>query len=172
MPYFTHEFTAPLVIHRIGHLRYRVVFPPEHLERELPFGTAPRLRMTGEVNDYPIDAAWLPAGEGAAGGHYLLLSAAFCKTAGLELGQPVDVRFNLADPDAVNVPDELAEALRQAGRRANREWTSLTPGKQRGLCAHVASARTTPTRVKRSAMIVEALAEGRDPLPHPSRRKR
>jgi hypothetical protein len=168
--YYRHTFTGPLVIHRIGHYRYRAVFLPPALAAELPFGSAPRLRMTGEVNDVPVEAAWQPAGPAAGGGYYLMVSAALCRAAGLTLGDLVEVRFNVADPAAVAVPDEITRALAGAGRRARAAWDALTPGKRRGLAAQVSAARTAPTRERRAAAIAAALAAGADPWPRPARR--
>jgi hypothetical protein len=172
MAYYRYAFTGPLVIHRLGRYRYRAVFLPPALAAELPFDRHPRLRMTGEVADVPVEAAWQPAGAAAAGGYYLMVSAAVCRAAGLALGDAVEVRFNVADPAAVTVPDELAQALAgtgRAARAARAAWDALPPGKRRGLAAQVAAARTAPTRERRAARIAAALAAGEDPWPRPAR---
>jgi uncharacterized protein YdeI (YjbR/CyaY-like superfamily) len=88
------------------------------------------------------------------------------------VGDAVEVRFNVADPAAVTVPDELAQALAGAGRAARAAkaaWDALPPGKRRGLAAQVAAARTAPTRERRAARIAAALAAGEDPWPRPAR---
>jgi hypothetical protein len=94
MAYYRCAFTGPLVIHRIGHLRYGAVFLPPELEEAVGVRVAPtarpapaaptaaaaaapragrtgRVRMTGEIADLPIDAAWQPAGPAAGGGYDL-----------------------------------------------------------------------------------------------------
>jgi hypothetical protein len=180
MSYYAFEFTAPVVVHRIGHLRYLAVFLPPALEPALGLRghTAAagrrhaRVRMVGEIADMPIEAAWQSAGEGAAGGYYVMVSQAFCRAAGLAIGDLVDVRFNIADPAAVTVPEELDAALQartREARDARRTWKLLTPGRQRALAAHVAGARQVTTRTSRAAKIVAALARGEDPLARPAR---
>ncbi len=91
------------------------------------------------------------------------MSPALRRAAGLSVGDLVEVRFNVADPAAVTVPDELAAALRMR-QPAAQAWAALTPGRQRALAAHVASARTAPTREARVARLVAALAAGKNPL--------
>jgi hypothetical protein len=155
--YYAHAFTAPLVLHRLGRYRYRVVFLPAELEARLPFDRHPRLRIDGEIADVPVQAAWQSAG--AKGGHYLMVSPAVCRAAGLALGDTVEVRFNVADADAVTVPEELADAL-DADPAARLAWESLTPGRRRGLAYPVASARTEATRRRRAAALIAALLAG------------
>lgn len=163
MSYWQHHFTAHVAVHRIGRLRYRALFAPPALLTALPFDAQPRLRIVGEIADHPFEGAWQSAGEGASGGRYLLLSAAFCRAAGLAIGDAAEVRFNVAASDTVPVPEELQQAL-AANRRAQAAWEALTPGRRRGLAHTVASARTEPTRRRRAEALAEALATGA-PLP-------
>lgn len=168
MSYYRYAFRGPLVMHRMGDMRYRVVFLPAELEAEVGVARGGRVRMTGEIAERPVELAWQPAVTPHGKRYYVLLSTRFCKDAELAIGDLVDVRFNVADPDAVVLPDELAAGVRSS-RRVARAWAAMTPGKQRALAAFVASARTVATREKRVAAMVEALAEGRDPLPRPMR---
>ena len=165
MSYYQHRFTGRLAIHRVGHYRYRVVFLPPELAAELPFDAHPRLRMDGEIGDVPVQAAWQPAGTNASRGYYVMVSPAVCRAAGLAVGDEVEVRFNVADPDAVVVPEELQAAL-AAHVRARAAWERLTPGRLRGLAARVASPRLAATRERRAGEIVDGLL-GRGPLPGP-----
>jgi hypothetical protein len=168
MSYYRFAFRGPVEIHRMGDMRYRVVYLPEELETAVGVGGRGRVRMTGEVNEHPVALAWQPAVLPRGKRYYLLLSARFCQDAGLRVGDHVDVRFNVADPEAVVLPEELAVGL-AANRRVTRAWEALTPGKQRAVAAFVASARTSATREKRVLAMVDALAAGRDPLPRPGR---
>lgn len=166
MSYYAHAFTGRLVIHRLGHYRYRAVFLPPALAAGLPFRGRTPLRISGEVADVPIEGAWQPAGEAAGGGHYLMVSPAICRAAGLAIGDAVEVRFNVADRTAIAVPDELARAL-AADAAARATWEALTPGKRRAIAVQVDAARTAPTRERRVATFVAALAAGRDPTARP-----
>jgi uncharacterized protein YdeI (YjbR/CyaY-like superfamily) len=60
-------------------------------------------------------------------------------------------------PIAVEVPDDVAAAIRAGGRQA--AWDALTPGKRRGLLYQVATAKTAPTRAKRIAALVAGLPD-------------
>ncbi|MEM8981122.1 MAG: YdeI/OmpD-associated family protein [Pseudomonadota bacterium] len=77
---------------------------------------------------------------------------------GVALGDEVEVRFAVADQDAVNVPNALAEALETHGDLAE-VWDSWTPGKRRGWAHRVASAKTAPTIAKRVDEVLTVLAE-------------
>jgi uncharacterized protein YdeI (YjbR/CyaY-like superfamily) len=60
----------------------------------------------------------------------------------------LEVRFKVADQDAVDIPDYLSNALQK--HPAERAlWDAATPGKKRGLAFKVAAAKTDPTRQKR-----------------------
>jgi hypothetical protein len=169
MSYYRFAFRAPVVIHRMGDLRYRVVFLPAELEAPVGVGGGGRVRLTGEIAERPVELAWQPAVTPQGRRYYVLLSARFCRDAALAVGDLVEVRFNVADPEAVVLADELAAGLRSS-RAVARAWAALTPGRQRALAAFVASARTVATRERRVQAMIDALADGRDPLPRPMRR--
>ena len=154
MSFFAHSFIAPLSPHNVGSYGYKVVWLPAEIAARLPLADNPRLRITGEVADVPIEGAWQPFG----GRHYLMIGPAICRAAGLSLGDAVEVRFSIADQDAVQVPDALEEAL--AGDAAtSRAWDALSPGRRRALCHHVGAARTEATREKRVATVLDLLAD-------------
>lgn len=146
------EFDAPVEYHDFGRMKYAVVYLPEAVRQQLPFDQYPRLRVDAEVNEQPIDGAFLPG----QGKHYLILSKRLLKSAGLAPGAMAHVNFRLADQDAVTVPEELEMAL-AANPETQEAWDALTPGKQRGLAYRVASARTAPTRRKRVNEVLTTL---------------
>ena len=148
------EFETEVAYHDFGRMGYRVVYLPEHIREKLPFAQYPRLRVDAEVNEYPLEGAFVPG----QGKHYLLLSKRFLKQATLSVGDRVSVNFKIADQDAVSVPDELSLALRH-NQDAQTIWESLTPGKQRGLAYRVSSARTALTRSKRVIEVISTLLE-------------
>lgn len=155
MSWYRHEFTGRVEVHRIGTLRYRVVFLPADVAAALDVAGGARLRMEGEIADVPIRAAWQPV----RGRWYVMLGRAFLKEAGLAVGDEVEVRFNLVAADDVALPEALEGALARDAR-ARRAWEALTAGKRRALAHHVASARTEPTRARRVASVLAMLRDG------------
>lgn len=160
MALFTHEFEAPLSLHGVGRARvitYHVLFMPETLAGQLPLAAHPRLRVRGEIVDIPVSGAWLPAGDGR---RYFIVSPAVRKGTGARLGDRLDMRFVIDDPDRVDVPPALAAAL--AAQPALRAaWENLSPGKRRGLAHPVAQAKTAETIRRRVQAVVAMLSGGR-----------
>jgi hypothetical protein len=157
-----HPYSFEGVVCSRGDERYShsCVYLPDDLARELLHGRS-RLRVRGEVNELPFAGAWQPS----SGRYYLLLSRTMCRAGGFGLGDRVEVRFRLDDPNAVTVPVELSRAL-AVNARAMKAWRALTPGRRRGLAHLVASAKTAGTVAKRVAAVVDGLC-GRAELPGP-----
>jgi uncharacterized protein YdeI (YjbR/CyaY-like superfamily) len=63
------------------------------------------------------------------------------------------------DPDSVETPESLADAL-AASASARAAWAELSAGKRRGMAHLVGSAKTPPTRQKRLAEVLLALETG------------
>ena len=81
---------------------------------------------------------------------HLALGRAVLREMGLSYGATAHVEIAAApDPDAVHLPAELVEALRQDARAAERFY-GFTPGRQRSLAHLVATAKRPETRVKRA----------------------
>ncbi|MEJ8562767.1 YdeI/OmpD-associated family protein [Yoonia sp. GPGPB17] len=74
---------------------------------------------------------------------------------GITPGDIFDVRLRKADPNQVEIPDDVLLALRQA--EATVRWNGLTPGKQRGLLHGVTTAKQAETRAKRIAKMIAEL---------------
>ena len=159
MAFFPHSFEGTITQHDVGSERYvyKVVFLPEELETDLPFDTYPRLRIEGEIGGAPYQGACTPV----RGRHYLLLSSSFLAEIGSDVGDEVEVRFAIADQDAVDVPITLTHAL-QENPDMQVLWDRLTPGKQRGLAYLVANAKTAPTIAKRIAQVFDMMTGKRD----------
>ncbi len=156
MIFFPYAFEAPIEYYDFGTMAYTVVYLPRELERELPLDEYPRLRINGEVADRPIEGAWQPGGERSDGRWYLMVPRKFMQQASLSLGDEVEVRFEIADQDHVDVPAELRAALDQ-NDAARAAWAQLTPGKQRGLAYRVDSAKRAETRARRVAEVLGEL---------------
>jgi hypothetical protein len=157
MDWFPHAFEGRIDRHGVGRdrkVRYTVVFLPDAIARDLPFDRHPQLRIEGEVADVPVAGAFLSAGDGW---RYLIVSPATLEQAGVGPGDAVEVRFRVADQEAVEVPDALDRAL-ALDPPAKAAWNALTVGRRRGLAVHVAGAKTEATRSRRIAAVLSAVA--------------
>ncbi|MCU0832740.1 MAG: YdeI/OmpD-associated family protein [Rhizobiaceae bacterium] len=122
------------------------------LAADLPFKQFPKLRFEGEANDFPIAAAWQPA----QGRHFAMLPKSLLKETGLKPGDAVHLRFRVADQDAVDLPDEIADALLTDAAFAAL-WNSLTTGRKRGFSIWVGDAKSAEVRQRRLKALIEGL---------------
>ena len=152
MSYFTHAFETQIVSHHVGLYDYTVVFLAPDLISELPLKQYPRLRISGEIGNIPIEAAWQPV----RGRWFLMLSKQLMRDGGFSIGDTVEVRFLVVDQDAVDVPNELADLL-ATNASVRVAWDKLSAGKRRALAHRVSSAKTAPTRARRIAEIADAV---------------
>jgi len=153
---FAYEFTGRVAKHSFGEWGYTVVFLPAAVAAELPLGEFPRLRVRGEMDEYPFARAWQPAG----GTWYLMIPKDVMERGGYRLGDWINVRFNIDDQEAVDVPEALEWALAADGA-FRAAWEALTPGKRRGLAYRVESAKTAATVAKRVAEVRAMVVAGR-----------
>ena len=144
MSAFTYGFKGKVVEHDVGKYRYTVVFVTRTTQKELPLDQYPRLRIRGAVAGNDFEGALQPA----KGRWYIMLSKRLLKQYGLDVGCTVQVEFEIADQDAVNLPPELQAAL-DVDAEVARIWENLTPGKQRSICHHVGSAKQAATKARR-----------------------
>ena len=144
MSRFAFEFTGRIAKHSFGDWGYTVVYMPKEVAAELPLAENPRLRVRGEMDEYPFHGAWQPTG----GQWYLMINKSVLKQGGYVLGDWINVRFNIDDQDAVDLPEALVEALKM-DRKFKKVWDQLTPGKKRGLAYQVSTAKTAATIEKR-----------------------
>ena len=153
---YLHSFEGPIDRFGVGKTRkvwYTVLFLPPDLEAELPFAVYPRLRVEGEIADLPVEGAWMPTGDGR---RYFIVAPRVLKGAEIGVGDMVEMRFGIADQTAVEVPAELAAALKQSPD-AQEAWQALTPGKQRGLTHRVHGAKAPETRRRRTDEVIAIL---------------
>jgi len=62
------------------------------------------------------------------------------------------------DPDRVDIPEELEEALLQDAEGA-RAWAQLTPGRQRTFAYQIALAKRPETRVRRAISLLKRIRD-------------
>lgn len=154
--FFDYAFEDAIDRFGVGRTRkvwYSVLFLPPAIESTLPFARYPRLRVDGEIGDVPVTGAWMPTGDGR---RYFIVAPRVFRDASVGVGSIVEMRFRIADQDAVDMPDALTVALsRDAAAAAG--WAKLTPGKQRGFTHVIHGAKTVPTRARRVAEVIAAL---------------
>lgn len=166
MSYYTYSFEAPVALLDYGPYSYTVIYVPPQIEDALQLSLHPRLRVEGEIADYPINAALVPSRQG----RHVILSRDLLRTAGLKVGDVVEFRFNVADQDAIALPQELEQMLDdEPGART--AWEALTPGRRRGLAHLVSKLKSPESRQRKARDLIDALIDGR-PLPGPPSRSK
>jgi uncharacterized protein YdeI (YjbR/CyaY-like superfamily) len=80
------------------------------------------------------------------------------KQCDVSLGDRVFIQFDIADQDAVEVPEELRFAL-EVNDQAAAVWSGLTPGKRRGFAYRVNSAKRRETKANRVEEVVDDLVK-------------
>lgn len=112
-------------------------------------------RVEGEINDHPVNLALTRAP--VLDGLFLWAGQSLLDRIGIQPGERLEVRLRPAPDDRMDVPDDIAAALRAAGLTA--DWEALTAGKRRGLLYQIDTAKTAPTRMKRIAALIATLTE-------------
>ena len=107
-------------------------------------------RVEGEMNEHPVNLA--PTRAPVLADTFLWTGKSLLDRIGLAPGDEVEVRLRKAPDDEVDMPDDLAAALRAAD--ATHLWEALTPGRRRGMLYQVGTAKTQGTRDKRIAKLV------------------
>ena len=153
------SFRGPIVEHDFGRMAYKAVFFPEDVLRVLPMKQYPRLRIDAEIGGLFTNCGLMAAKQR----RYILLSAAFMKQAALHCGQEIDVHFNIADQDAVEIPNDLEEAI-DASVSTRAAWDSLTPGRRRSFAYRVAAVVNPTIREQRILEVLELISEHRRKL--------
>ncbi|OYU17109.1 MAG: hypothetical protein CFE34_17390 [Rhodobacteraceae bacterium PARR1] len=125
------------------------------LEAAAPLSAQGAKRVEGEINDHPVNLALSRAP--VIDGMFLWAGQSLLDRIGIQPGEVVEVRLRPAPDDRVDLPDDIAAALRAAGVTA--AWEALTAGKRRGLLYQIDTAKTAPTRAKRIAALIATLTE-------------
>ncbi|MEM1388004.1 MAG: YdeI/OmpD-associated family protein [Pseudomonadota bacterium] len=134
-----------------GRNTYTVLRIPDEITAALQSLGAKRVDV--ELNDHPFNMALTKSP--AISGTFVYTGKSVLQEAGVSPGEEIDVRLRKADADAVEVPSDVALAIR--GAQLSDTWSALTPGKQRGLLHTINTAKRAQTRAKRIAQLVAAL---------------
>ncbi|RZL13872.1 MAG: DUF1905 domain-containing protein [Hymenobacter sp.] len=98
------------------------------------------------------------------GGRYLLIRKDLCQQLGLAIGQEIAVSLTPdPNPDHVDLPDELAEAL-AAWPEAETAFLTQSGAMRRAIARKVADAKRPETRARYAVELAERLARGGHPF--------
>ena len=118
-------------------------------------------RVVATLNGHAERLGLLPQ-EG--GGRYLLLRKELCQRLGLAIGQEFDLTLAPdPNPDYVDLPDELAEAL-AAWPEAEAAFQAQSGAMRRAIARKVADAKRPDTRARYAVELAERLARGAHPF--------
>ncbi|MEL6921543.1 MAG: YdeI/OmpD-associated family protein [Pseudomonadota bacterium] len=148
---YPHMFNAPLEA-MYGDSGYIGLVVPEDYKPRLPFDTSPRIRVKGEMNGNYVEGAFVPL----AGKHYIMVSKRLRKLIGAEVGDIVNFCFEIADPNEVRTPPELAEVFAEDTEMAER-WETWPKGKRRSLFYKFEKAKTVATKQRYVEQTLEEL---------------
>jgi hypothetical protein len=122
---------------------YCAVAVPAEITRAL--GTRSAVLVMARVNDSdPFQVSLFPVGGGR---HYIRVKAKVRQETRTKTGDRIRVRFTVLDRADVDIPDDLARALRAEG--AMDAFKSLPPGKQNFIIRRIDGAAKPQTRQKR-----------------------
>lgn len=130
-----------------------VVEIPEEIISKLPKG---RVRVEGTLNDVPFN---LGVQFKKTGARYLSVSQALRKTAKIKPGDKVNVKFQLVDPDKLELPEEMEAVLAQDEAGA-KLWNKLTVGLQRSLVHYINSTKNVDLRIERALYLMNKVKSG------------
>jgi hypothetical protein len=127
-----------------------VVIPGRHLR---PWGLAGTTVVEGSANGRALGRRTIKAWGKGSDDWFVELTAPFCRTACLTVGDRVVLALRLAD---ASVPEELQRELSQ-DRRVASAWRALSERGRRDAGERIRAARTAATRQRRAAAIAEHL---------------
>ncbi len=133
---------------------YQIIILPQAVIDELP--AKGRVRVKGLLHGQAFSLAVHSLGQGDK---YLMVGNALRRAAKIREGMLFRVCFDLADPDELILPVEFEEVL-DAEPEFKKVWESFTPGRRRGLCHYVSSAKASETRIKRSIECMKKALRG------------
>ncbi len=148
-----YSFSGRIVPLEWGDSVYTVLPLPDDISGELAKEGARRVEI--ELNDHPLNLALTKAP--VISQTFVYTGKSVLQQTGIAPGDEIEVRLRRADPNAVDVPSDIASAIRSAD--LSGEWGALTPGKKRGLLHQVSTAKRADTRARRIAQLIKTLTE-------------
>ena len=150
----TYEFLAPILQDadiEDGYMKHYVPLPHDIAEE-----LADAERLLGEIDGCAFRRTLQKRHNGDP---CLRFGKAWLRNNRLQIGAVVPISLQIdPDPDRVDIPEELEEALLQDAKGA-WAWAQLTPGRKRSFAYHITLAKRPETRARRA---VELLKKIRD----------
>jgi uncharacterized protein YdeI (YjbR/CyaY-like superfamily) len=143
----TFRFFACIEPLDIGLVQHCIVVPPEILDQLKRRG---RIRIKGKMNKVPIALAIQSKKNGV---RYLSVSRDLKKKINVASDEKIQVQFQLADLEELDMPEEMSALLEQ-DEEAMTLWNTFTTGAKRGLLHYISSGKSVETRIKRSIEIM------------------
>lgn len=142
------SFEGRIVSMEWGESTYTVLPIPDDVSAILTAQGARRVEI--ELNDHPYNLALTKAPSIAS--IFVYTGKAVLRETSIKPNEPIEVRIRKANPNEVEVPDDVLLLIRQ--NDLTEDWEALSPGKQRGLVHSIVSAKRPETREKRIAALV------------------
>jgi hypothetical protein len=149
-----HEFDALVEPLHWGRSRYTIVRLPTGLVVQARAQGTHRLR--GEIEGTRVNLAVTRAP--VVDDAFVYVGAALLRRIGVGVGEPVTCRLAPADPDAVDLPDDVEEALQAAGLLG--AWEQLRPAVRRRRLVPVDAVVTPAARARRISELLDGLSRG------------
>jgi Bacteriocin-protection, YdeI or OmpD-Associated len=149
---YPYQFRTTIGSIKYGRMFYGGVFLPDTILSALPEARGRGFRLVGEVGGVSSEFGLMAVKTA----RFIVLPKGFLTQAKLKAGDVVTFRFFPIDPDYLEVPPELEQAL-QTNRAAAQVWSQLTTGKKREYVHRVASAAHDTTRQKRVGEVIGLL---------------
>lgn len=146
----TEPFVSPALRHDNGVYHY-LPLSPEIADSYLSNGVK---RVIATLNGVPFRRAILGNADGE---RFLVVGLTILREIRAVPGDLVIVQLAPdPEPDRIDLGDEFTEVL-EMDEEASARFFGMTPGKQRGLCYYVNSAKREETRIKRALEIAHKL---------------
>jgi hypothetical protein len=165
-------FKAKIDIYDFKKYVYTCVYFPRAVLAKLPLDQHPRLRINAMIDGHSCKGALMPDKAGSKQTEHLL-KAGYAKNEKIwylqvpakllnqldkQIGDIVEVDFEIANQDEVQVHPAIEEMLADDSE-LRKIWERLTPGKKRSLMYPILTAKTDVTLEKRILVFTDQLAE-------------
>lgn len=130
-----------------------VIELPVEVVSQLPPG---RIRVEGKMNSVSFNLAIQNKKNGPK---YISVSQAMRREAKVKPGEKVNVSFHIADPDKLDLPEEMQAVLAQDDEGA-KKWNRLTVGLQRSLVHYINSSKNIDVRIERALFLINKVKSG------------
>jgi hypothetical protein len=163
-------FRAPIGFYDFKKYVYTCVYFSEPVLAQLPLETYPRLRINATIDAIACKGALMPDKVGSNQTIHLLqhgyalnqkvwyfqVPKKLLERIGKAIGDVVEVTFEIADQDEVDIHPAVARMLAKDDE-LRAAWERLTPSKQRTLMYPILAAKTDTTREKRVLAFLDEL---------------